>query len=144
MSRGIRVFLGAWVIFNSGVSFAAVEYIFPAQIAELKRRFAQATKINASRGLADIKWSCDMYGARTNLQVERNVPAYIFTAQRTTVKNSGAHLVSQYEFRAEGLVGQKGQLIDEVRLADSGELVAQLSLREQSHSPLAISVCHKP
>lgn len=94
-------------------------------------------------GRFEHKWSCDMYGMKTALQVERHVPLYDFLAARNQeFSNGGAQLVKQYRMTSEDLDGQSGQILDKIRETNTGLLVSQLTLKS-SGQVLAYSVCNK-
>lgn len=113
-----------------------LEYIGPNRRAELEKEFHSAklppAKMPASR------WSCDMYGMRTHLQVKRGVRLYDWDKNG---RNNGAQVASEYLAEDGSLVGRTSRFEDRVRLSDSGELISELRLREPNPRVVAYSVC---
>ena len=125
------------IFFASFAGATELEYITPARQKELSRAFDGATSVRPTGS-----WTCDMYGVRTNLQIQRGVRLYEFgLAPSETVKNSGAQPVGEYSKTSTGWIGKTTRLEDEVRVTKDGKLLARLTLTEGSRSVLAYSVC---
>ena len=146
---------GHWfrVLFSLGVAMAAVpsaaiEFIPKQQVEVLAKEFlvARVPTVDQIKALSGKELQCDMYGVRTRLQVERNVKLYYFTGQNEQWKNQGAQVVPEYKLDTKGLVGQTGSVIDELRIDQNNQLMAQLSLNSARNSDgksvvLAYSKC---
>ncbi len=122
-------------------SVAALEFVPQTQAKDLAGQFTQARALTESevKKYADRDWRCDMYGMRTRLQVEREVRLYRFSPTGKQWTNLGAQMIQEYSVEKTGLVGRKGKLSDQVRMASDNRLVAQLSMDSQV---LAYSICH--
>lgn len=126
----------------TAASFALdMEYISPEQKEQLVRKFEQAT-LDKTEGVLDKKWSCDMYGVRSRLQVQRNLKLYSFAkAPSGLFKNSGAQVVADYKNDGQSLLGHSQRFEDQVRLTPSGQLISRLSLRQPDAIVIAYAVC---
>jgi hypothetical protein len=124
------------------VQAGAIEYIAPRDALSLKSQFSIAT-VPAETDLAAVagkEWRCDMYGMRTRLQVERDLPLYKFTKANSTWRNDGAQLVKAYSAQSESLKGTSGRVTDEVRMAGHGtQLIGRMSL--EGSTVLAYTTC---
>lgn len=118
-----------------------MEYISPEQKQQLVRDFEQA-KLEKAESLLDKKWTCDMYGVRSRLQVQRNVNLYSLKMDAGgRFKNSGAQVVTDYKNDGQALKGQTDRFEDQLRMTASGQLISRLSLRKDEPIVLAYAVC---
>lgn len=135
------------LLFLTGVIAQAVEFehISLAQKAELEKQFEIATSAAAqAKVIENRKWSCDMYGVRSRLQVQRGVKLYSLKRQESgDFVNSGAQVVSRYRNIGQALAGQTERLEDQIRISADGQLISRLSLRgpTQPNQVIAYSVC---
>lgn len=127
-----------------------LEHIETSQVHQLKTVFEAAESVDSEKllSLKDSKWTCDMFGMTTRLQVEKNVKLYHFTQdsdESGALKNRGAQLVKVYKSSKE-LKGANGSIHDQIRIAKDGKLVSRLELlgpKSQTPRLLAISVCKR-
>lgn len=125
------------LLFASVAGAADLEYITPAKQNELKVAFETAKPARPHGS-----WSCDMYGVRTRLQIQRGLKLYEFDLAATeAARNSGAQPVSEYSKAATGWIGKTTRLEDELRMSADGKMLARLTLNEGTRSVLAYSVC---
>lgn len=131
-----------WGCFWVGVSASAVEYVSPQKVKELETSFAaaQPPKAEDLTRLNQKDLTCDMFGVRTRLQVERDVKLYNFKDNEGAWENRGAQMVRSYELKESALIGQNGSLLDQVRITKTKEILARLSLNGET--VLAYSLCH--
>jgi hypothetical protein len=135
------------MIFFLGLSLAMaghaleLEYISPERRAELEKDFNSDTfKPVAGEQIKHKKWTCDMYGMRTNLQVKRDVKLYNFKNDAAW-ENSGAQVVVDYKVEDRSLIGRTDRFEDQVKLNGKGELISRLSLTAPERQVVAYSVC---
>lgn len=134
-------------LLGSLASAVDLEYITPAQSQELADRFSGARLTDSDRQeLATTKrnWSCDMFGMRTRLQVQRGLKLYEFQPASSAgqLKNGGAQPIESYTLENGALVGRSARVQDRVRVTGHGELISQLSLSSAPNSIIAYSLCH--
>ncbi len=134
------------LLFLSGVIAQAVEFehISLEQKAQLEKQFDEAhSAADKAETVSGRRWTCDMYGVRSRLQVQRDVNLYSLKKTDLGYTNSGAQVVNQYS-AAEGILkGGNARFEDQLRLTADGRLISRLSLRNQA-SPSAViaySVC---
>lgn len=135
----------ASLIFSVGLSAHALdmEYIGPEESQQLEKDFNKAQfTANQQAQLSGKKWTCDMYGVRSRLQVQRGVKLYEFkAAEPAKWTNSGAQLVNDYTVDAGQMIGRRAQFEDRIKMTTQGQLISRLSLAEGDHRVLAYSVC---
>lgn len=134
----------ASLIFIIGVGAHALEmeYIDPVEAKKLEHVFAQASlKAKQHAQIEGGNWTCDMYGVRTRLQVQRGIKLYQFKKESEAWRNSGAQVVAQYTAKDDHLNGVNGRLIDQIKMTDDGSLISRLSLGGSEPRVLAYSVC---
>ncbi|RME15970.1 MAG: hypothetical protein D6797_05535, partial [Bdellovibrio sp.] len=75
-----------------------------------------------------------LYGVRSRLQVKRQEKLYRFrkpsssiSMTKKTLKNEGTQPISEYQISSKGLWGQKGTLVDVVRITRDHRLIAEVS-----------------
>lgn len=131
----------------ASVMAADLEYVSPQKQHDLEVQFAQA-HFNADKDSArvrDHQWTCDMYGVRSRLQVQRGLRLYKWPTSSSTGSgawyNKGAQIVSDYHPESAALVARNSRVQDEVKLTQNGELVSRLSLNTPQKTVLAYSVC---
>lgn len=118
-----------------------IEYISPEQKNEISAEFERAKNESAEKAIGR-RWSCDMFGVRSGLQVQRGVKLYSLQAGlEGAVKNTGSQVVSNYLAVDGRLKGQNERFEDELRMTRDGRLISRLSLRQGSPSVIAYSLC---
>jgi hypothetical protein len=118
------------------------EYISPEQNSKLEDMFNKA-RLPSAQDTATVKdhqWTCDMYGVRTKMRIQRGVNLYSWKKDAGW-HNLGSQVVSEYQEGGGGLVGKSKNLADEIRLTQSGQLVSRLSLLATPKAVIAYSVC---
>jgi hypothetical protein len=117
------------------------EYISPERRQELEMDFnSSAVKPLISNEIKHKKWTCDMYGVRTRLQVQRDVKLYNWKDDNSW-KNDGAQVIVSYTPEKDVLVGRTERFEDQVKLKADGRLISQLSLVKPNREVIAYSVC---
>ncbi len=134
------------LMFLTGIITHAVdfEHISLDKKTELERQFNEARSATAnSNSILNRKWTCDMYGVRSRLQVKRNVNLYSLNATELGIANSGAQVVSSYGATNGNLSGRNSRFEDQLRLTPDGLLLSRLSLHGQTEpgAVIAYSVC---
>jgi hypothetical protein len=118
-----------------------LEYISPAQKEKLVEDFEHA-KLEKADAILGKKWSCDMYGVRSRMQVQRDVKLYTLNKGTSgTFANTGAQVVSKYRFEKGVFAGQQGKFEDSLRMTAKGELISRLSVLQPQPAVIAYSVC---
>lgn len=118
-----------------------MEHISLEQKQKLVDEFEHA-KLEKADSLLNKKWSCDMYGVRSRMQVQRDVKLYSLSKGTDgIILNKGAQLVSDYKLENGALSGQKGKFEDSVRMKSDGQLISRLSLLKPEPVVIAYSVC---
>lgn len=133
---------------------AQVEYVEANQLEKLKSKFVAAKSLSSQslQELDQSKWTCNMYGVSSRMQVERDLKLYHFELERVDkalqLKNRGAQLVKNYQREGSEVSGEKGSIKDRVRLTGEGELISQLEVHSKKSTDqaenqriLAISRC---
>ena len=135
------------VIFFLGLSLTMaghaldLEYISPERRAELEKDFnSEPFKSPESSKIKHKKWTCDMYGVRTRLQVKRDVKLYNFKTD-SSWRNDGAQVVTEYKLEETSLVGRSERFEDQVKINSKGELISRLSVSSPERQVVAYSVC---
>lgn len=134
------VFLGG--VFAQGLE---MEFISLEQKAQLERQFNDA-KLAADDAakLNGRKWTCDMYGVRSRMQVQRGVKLYSLKRNELGgFTNDGAQVISNYSAEPGSLSGKNSRFEDQVRMDSEGRLISRLSLRGATlDTPvIAYSIC---
>lgn len=142
MDGAKKVFAFLMVFYCLAGHAAEVEYISPERRAELESLFkeAQFTPAQDTSAIRSHEWTCDMFGMRTHLQVQRGLKLYKW-AEKLEWHNIGAQLVSDYKSEGSALVGHKGRFEDQVKISKDGQLVSRLSLTSPAGTVIAYSVC---
>ena len=146
--KGLARLILFCLVFCSGLGRAIeMEYVTQEQSEQLASLFSSASfshKEHASK-MSGKSWSCDMYGVRSHLQVQRDVKLYQWSDSKDKVwHNKGAQLISAYKPGPKVLVGQSGRLEDQVKFTPDGRLISQLSagpLDTAQKVVIAYSVC---
>ncbi|MAE75235.1 MAG: hypothetical protein CL675_14170 [Bdellovibrionaceae bacterium] len=116
---------------------AEITYVPDDKVQELQKQFKEAKAPDAVRldFEKNHRWTCKLYGVRSQMQVEKGIGLYHFDVEANpqsktskVVINRGAQIMQRYEALQEGLVAQKGPLKDIVRLTPNGKLIAELSI----------------
>jgi len=130
------------LVFAAAVSQAlSMEYVSPEQKQQLVDDFEKA-KLEKAEAVAGKAWTCDMYGVRSRLQVQRDVKLYSLKRDASGVfKNSGAQPVADYQPKDGALLGVSGRFEDQVRLTTDGQLISKLSVLQPERMVVAYSVC---
>ena len=123
---------------------AEVDYISPARTTELENQFASAKPADVTALTHFTKWTCDMYGMRSKLQVQRGLDLYAFSASKTdasALNNSGDAPVTRFARHGDAFEGttDKG-VLDQLRVTADGHLVGKLSLPAHKLT-IAYAVC---
>src|ERR1035437_1266100 len=95
---------------------AEVEFISPERRIELESLFkeAQFTPDKDTPKIKGHEWTCDMFGMRTHLQIQRGLKLYKW-AEKLEWHNVGAQLVSDYKSEGPALVGHRDRFEDQVK-----------------------------
>jgi hypothetical protein len=118
-----------------------MEYISPQQKQRLVDEF-EASKLAKTDILTGKKWSCDMYGVRSRLQVQRDVKLYSLSKNPSgAYANNGAQVVSEYQFKNGVFSGKNSKFEDQLRITANGRLMSRLSVLKPSPVVIAYSVC---
>jgi len=129
ISRLLILVVAAAGVFLSQAS-AEIENISPLDLHKLEGEFKAGKPISARdlSKLSGAKWSCDMYGARTRLQVERNVKLYSFhSASGGRIKNKNAPFAGAYKIDGESLTSAQAGIQDSIRWRTPGrELITEI------------------
>lgn len=122
---------------------ADFEYITPEQRDKLESQFNQAAFDPAadSEKLLDRKWTCDMFGARSHMQVQHGLKLYTLESKDGEWRNKGAQLVNRYKAESKALIGFRDRFEDQVKITKDGLLVSRLSLNDPAKTIIAYSVC---
>lgn len=136
--------LCSWGVSVAAVQAVAIEFIPREQIKNLESDFSQAKapRLDQVLALKGKKIACDMYGARTRLQVERDVNLYHFDSleEKKSWVNLGEQIIREYRLGATGLVGRGDRVADEIRFIKQDEILARLTLAKDQ-TILAYSRC---
>lgn len=118
-----------------------MEYISPEQKDQIAADFEKA-KLEKADEVLDRKWSCDMFGVRSRLQVQRGVNLYsLRSAMDGEILNKGAQVVAKYQPKDGALLGRTDRFEDEIRMTSSGQLISRLSGRQAGVGVIAYSIC---
>lgn len=137
------------LLFLGGIISHAIEFehISLQKKADLESEFEKA-KLEASDApqVESKKWTCDMFGVRSRMQVQRNVKLYSLKRDGLgAYANTGAQVISSYSALNGSLQGKNERFEDQVRLTGNGQLISRLSLRGQdapgSSTVIAYSIC---
>jgi len=130
----------ALILFVYMSASAEVEYISPEKTSQLEGQFDLASfDLNRDKDkLQNHVWVCDMFGARSHMQVQHGLKLYSW---KDGWKNSGAQLVDSYQADGVALTGRKDRFEDQVKLTKDGLLVSRLLLVSAKPSVVAYSVC---
>lgn len=120
---------------------ADLEFISHEQTEKLATDFNKAAEATDALLTAKKEWSCDMYGMRTRLQVQKGVKLYNWSHASESWMNSGASPVAEYRLEKGVLKGKSERVEDQVRLTPDGKLISRLSTHGESPRVLAYSIC---
>lgn len=123
----IFIICGA-LAFSCWHSFAApaeIRYISETERGQLKSDFDTAKPLTQLSG----KWTCDMYGVSSHLQVVKSVHLYAFESNKNTFQNRGAQaqIVPVYKSRNGEMTGVGQKIEDRLRQSKDGQLFSKLS-----------------
>lgn len=125
-----------------GAGATGFEYVSPEQKAQLEKDFQDASLSDLQRTeLFGKKWTCDMYGVRTRLQVQHGLKLYQLVDDKNGVKNSGVQLIARYNKESGRLTGRDDRFEDQIKMTARGQLISRLSLSSGTHDVLAYSLC---
>lgn len=120
-----------------------MEYISPEKQQKLEALFKKSSlKTEKSDSLRKKAWTCDMYGMRTRLQVQKGMKLYSWNS--ASWKNEGSSPVEEYKAENDELVGKASRFEDRVRMTDDGQLISQLSVTQPKQQVVAYSLCSTP
>jgi hypothetical protein len=127
----------------SSVQAVELEFLHAQQLKALESQFDSA---KGQIPKAGTEYSCEMYGVRTRLQVQRNTNLYIWHLPEkdssTAAVNSGDMPIIEYVLTGNQLVGRHAKgYQDQVRWQSDGTLVSRLTLSDKDHTVLSYSVC---
>lgn len=129
------------VLITAAAHSLEMEYISPQQKQKLVEDFEQA-KLEQAPAVTGKIWSCDMYGVRSRMQVQRDVKLYSLSqGSAGAFTNKGAQVVSEYRLKDGVLSGQSGKFEDQLRVTPGGQLISRLSVRQPTPTVIAYSVC---
>lgn len=121
---------------------SSFEYVSPDQKAQLEKDFREGSLSPTQQSeLLQKTWSCDMYGMRTRLQIQRGLKLYQLVDDKSGVKNNGVQLIAHYNKESGQLIGRDGRFEDQIKMTARGQLISRLSLSAGSHDVLAYSLC---
>lgn len=140
--------LVSWMMFfylyASFSGAAEIEFIGEAKKSQLAKQFKNA-RFSVTTDFKTLKnqaWTCDMYGVRSGLQVQRALKLYRWAPGKGSKwHNEGAQVVTDYTAKSEALVGVKKRFEDQVKLTSDGQIISRLSLRAPPQTVIAYSVC---
>lgn len=118
-----------------------LEYISPKKKAELELQFEKADFSSKDQALVkQKKWTCDMYGVRTRLQVKRGMKLYRWQ-EGAPWHNEGVQVVRDYQAQKNQLLGQNDRFEDSLKINSKGQLISRLSALRPERQVVAYSVC---
>lgn len=135
------------LLFLAGVAAQAIEFEHMSleQKAQLERQFEEAkSAADRADSVAGRKWTCDMYGVRSRLQVQRDVNLYSLKKGPLGYTNAGAQVVQEYSASNGVFSGLNARFEDQIRLTADGRLISRLSRRGQAPGDgtvIAYSLC---
>lgn len=122
-------------------SATSFEYIGADTRSQLERDFREAHAPTAQA--LRKKWSCDMYGMRTHLQVKRGMVLYEFSNASSDASseltNLGRHNVRAYRLTQDGALGETEKLTDTIKITSQGKLIARLYAKMEGREPLLVA-----
>lgn len=120
---------------------AELEFISQDQANALGEQFSGAGTPTETLFSRKKNWTCDMYGVRTRLQVQRGVKLYEWSSEKGAWKNGGAQPVIDYRLDKGTFSGRGPKVEDQIRATKEGRLISRLSSADDSHKVIAYSVC---
>jgi hypothetical protein len=132
------------VLFSGLCQALDMEYVTDQQRQQLETLFSASdfSPHEDSAKMAGKSWTCDMFGVRSHLQVQRDVKLYDWSEVKGDVwNNRGAQLISSYRSEGKALVGHSERLEDRVKITKDGRLISRLSARTPQKVVIAYSVC---
>ncbi len=146
-----RVLLGLHIavgLFLSSAHAVEISFIEQQELQILTNSFESAKTLK-SDNLKDILgpiWTCNLFGTRTRMQIERNLHLYDLSqsGSKTEFANKGAQVIRNYSFSKGSLIGKKENLKETLRLSSEGNLIGRIEhLDPESKKPiiLAYSSC---
>ncbi|MCB0341938.1 MAG: hypothetical protein H6626_11340 [Pseudobdellovibrionaceae bacterium] len=100
----------------------------------LRERFSGASsKINISQ-LGSKSWTCTLYRMRSHKSslTQNNFYAFSRQASSEDVKNSGVQIIKDYSVSDQGLVGNRGPIMDLIRSTTDGKLISEISIPQRT------------
>src|SRR4051812_16191916 len=138
----VQSFVFALVVIAAAGHALEMEYISPIQKQQLVDDFEHA-KLEQADALANKKWSCDMFGVRSRMQVQHNVKLYSLSKGPSgSFRNQGAQAVSEYRLQNGVLSGKSGKFEDNLRVKPNGQLISKLTVLQPEPVVIAYSVCN--
>ena len=99
------------------------------------RLFQSPSSPLARQQVLNKPWTCDFYGIRSRMQVEKDLLLYSFNESDSKVVNRGAQPIKNYRWTEAGLKGSNDRFLDVVRVShDRSQLVAELSIKAPTTS----------
>lgn len=129
-------------LLGTGAGAANFEYVSPDQKAQLEKDFQEASLSDLQKTeLITKKWTCDMYGVRTRLQIQRGLKLYQLADDKSGIKNNGVQLITHYNRESGQLTGRDDRFEDRIKMTARGQLISRLSLSSGTRDVLAYSLC---
>lgn len=146
-SRALIFLIAATGVFINLGAYADIEHVTEIELASLAEDYKAGIPIAAKdlSKLSDSKWKCDMYGARSKLQVERNVSLYHFkTPTSSRISNQSAPFAGSYKINGETLTSVQAGVQDSIKWRQVGsEFITELRIAEgPENGIIAYSRCH--
>ena len=106
-----------------------------SRLQQAFRLYQAPTSPIARQLILNRAWTCDFYGIRSRMQIEKNLLLYSFNQSKSQVVNRGAQPIKTYRWTDTGLQGTNDRLLDVVRVSlDRKHLVAELSVEAAKSS----------
>jgi hypothetical protein len=137
----IHSLLFALVLITAFAHALEMEYISPEQKQKLVEDFEHAKLEKADAVLAK-QWTCDMFGVKSRMQVQRSVKLYALSKDALgSIHNTGAQVVANYQLHNGVLSGKNGKFEDNLRMTADGQLISRLTVSHPEPVVIAYSVC---
>lgn len=129
---------------------AEVEFISLQKRKNLEEEFSQGSFPDST--LLWGLWKCDLFGMRSQMQVQRNLNLYFWSKAAATKQewqNQGPQPIFQYQVRGNALVGTNDVVVDQVemtfedqiRKTKDGRWISQFSMVKPTRMVLAYATC---
>lgn len=128
-------------VFAVAASPVQLTYVSPDTKQELETVFKSAA-MDFDSSLAN-NWDCELFGVRTGLQHETDLPLYVFKSTQTLdFSNAGVGPVKTYSLNSDKkeIFGSSGKVQDQVRRVSQKQIISKISHAE-SHQVLAYAKC---